>query len=96
MVQHHENTPNTIPHTLAIGSQIVFNSPVITCIGHPGRESEMNTASTGIYFRGSKEAKAAYATGWGSKCRQDLRGCAGSEKYRKARRSRAMEPVVER
>lgn len=43
MVQHHENTTNTIHHTLATGCQIVSSLPVITCLGHPGRESEMNT-----------------------------------------------------
>lgn len=53
MVQHRENTPNTIHHTLATGRQIVSNLPVITCIGHPGRESEMNehgVHSSGLYF----------------------------------------------
>lgn len=43
MVQHHENTTNTVHHTLATGCQILSSLPVITFIGHPGRESERNT-----------------------------------------------------
>lgn len=46
MVQCPKNAQITIPHTPATGPQILFTSPVLTCVGHPERDRREHRAST--------------------------------------------------